>query len=202
MTETAEAVFRTVKSEVRILGVDDAPFTKFKDEKTALIGVVYRGANYLEGVLKREIFVDGDDSTEQIIKMAGETRHRGHLRLIMLSGITFGGLNIADIAEIIEATGLPVIIVTRRLPDSEAMEKAISNVQNSDEKIARLHSAGKLHTLEIGDKHLVYQKTGISNSDAEKIIKLSIVRGLVPEPLRVAHIIASGITTGDSRERA
>ncbi|GBE17629.1 hypothetical protein BMS3Abin16_00213 [archaeon BMS3Abin16] len=196
------AVFRAVKSEVRILGVDDAPFTKFKDEKTSLIGVVYRGASYLEGVLSREIFVDGDDSTEQIIRMACETRHRGHLRLIMLSGITFGGLNIADIKSINEATGLPVIIVTRRIPDIEAMKKAISHVQKPDEKIARLQSAGRLRTLEIEGKQIIYQKTGLAKSDAEKIIRLSIVRGLVPEPLRVAHIIASGITTGDSRGRA
>ncbi len=199
MTNT---VFREVKSEVRILGVDDGPFHKFRDEKTALIGVVYRGASYLEGVLKREIFVDGDDSTEQIIRMVKGTRHRGHLRIVMLSGITFGGLNIADIKSINEATGLPVIIVTRRLPDIAAVKKAISHVQKPMEKIARLQRAGRLHTLDIGDKQVVYQRIGLSSYDAEKIIRLTIVRGLVPEPLRVAHIIASGMSLGDSRGRA
>ncbi len=199
MTNT---VFREIKSEVRILGVDDGPFHKFRDEKTALIGVVYRGASYLEGVLKREIFVDGDDSTEQIIRMVKGTRHRGHLRIVMLSGITFGGLNIADIKSINEATGLPVIIVTRRLPDIAAVKKAISHVQKPMEKIARLQRAGRLHTLDIGDKQVVYQRIGLSSYDAEKIIRLTIVRGLVPEPLRVAHIIASGMSLGDSRGRA
>jgi endonuclease V-like protein UPF0215 family len=120
----------------------------------------------------------------------------------MLSGITFGGLNIADIKSINRATGLPVIIVTRRLPDIEAMKKAISHVQKPGEKISRLQSAGRLRTLDIDGKQVVYQKIGLSSSDAEKIIRLTIVRGLVPEPLRAAHIIASGITLGDSRGRA
>ncbi|HHH78030.1 MAG TPA: DUF99 family protein, partial [Thermoplasmatales archaeon] len=39
---------------------------------------------------------------------------------------------------------------------------------------------------------------GISFEDAEDAIKYSIVRGAVPEPLRVAHLIASGMKTGES----
>jgi endonuclease V-like protein UPF0215 family len=55
---------------------------------------------------------------------------------------------------------------------------------------------------EIDGKKVVAQKIGISLKDAMKIIHLSTVRGFIPEPIRVAHIIASGITTGDSKGRA
>jgi len=197
-----EVVFRNIKSEIRVLGVDDAPFNKFRDARTALIGVVYRGGTYLEGVLKREITVDGDDSTERIIEMVSSTRHRGHVRVLMLSGITFGGLNIVDIKRLFKTTGLPVIIVTRRLPDLSAMEKAIWKVDNPEGKMTRLLNAGALHEILLGKKKVVIQKAGVSLEDAAEIVRRTTVRGLMPEPIRVAHIIASGVTTGDSRGRA
>jgi uncharacterized protein len=35
-----------------------------------------------------------------------------------------------------------------------------------------------------------------------KIIRLSSTRGNIPEPLRVAHLIATGIILGESRGKA
>jgi hypothetical protein len=197
-----EVKFREIKNEIRILGIDDAPFKKDLSEKTALIGVVFRGGSYLEGVLKSEIIVDGDDVTDKIIDMIRTTRHQGHLRILMLSGITFGGLNIANIHRLYEKTGLPIIIVTRKLPDLSAMKKAIFRVPHPEDKIKRLLSAGDLHEIELNTRSVIIQKIGLSLKDAIEIIKLSTIRGLIPEPIRVAHIIASGITTGESRGRA
>jgi endonuclease V-like protein UPF0215 family len=39
------------------------------------------------------------------------------------------------------------------------------------------------------------EKAGISETDARKIVELTATRSIIPEPLRVAHLIASGITT-------
>ena len=82
------------------------------------------------------------------------------------------------------------------------MKKAIGNVKNSDDKIRRLLAAGDLHELELKEKTVIMQTRGLSLRDAQEIIQRSTIRGLIPEPLRVAHIIASGITKGDSKGRA
>jgi endonuclease V-like protein UPF0215 family len=37
------------------------------------------------------------------------------------------------------------------------------------------------------------QIAGIKKNDAEKIIKTTATRSFVPEPLRVAHLIARGV---------
>jgi hypothetical protein len=42
------------------------------------------------------------------------------------------------------------------------------------------------------------QIVGITRSDAEKLVKLTSTRSLLPEPLRVAHLIATGIVRGES----
>jgi len=43
---------------------------------------------------------------------------------------------------------------------------------------------------------------GISLAEAKEIITLATIRGVIPEPLRVAHIIASGISRGESYGKA
>ena len=55
-----------IKKEIRILGVDDCPF-KYTQEKSKLVGSVFRGNSSIEGIIIKEIEVDGFDSTEKII---------------------------------------------------------------------------------------------------------------------------------------
>jgi len=194
--------FREVKGEIRVLGIDDAPF-KFKGgEKVPLIGVVFRGGDYLEGVLKTEIQSDGEDATDMIVGMVNASRHREQLRIIMLDGVTFGGFNVADIRRIFEETGLPVITVTRKKPDMPAVKEALKHLPNWEERYGAIKNAGEIHELHIGSKSIFIQACGIGVGDAEKVVKLSLRRGLIPEPVRVAHLIASGITKGESKGRA
>ena len=43
---------------------------------------------------------------------------------------------------------------------------------------------------------------GISLQETEELIRLSTIRGVIPEPIRVAHLIASGIIRGESYGKA
>jgi endonuclease V-like protein UPF0215 family len=46
------------------------------------------------------------------------------------------------------------------------------------------------------------QRAGLSVEQARRIVSATTLHGNIPEPLRVAHLIAGGITTGTSRGRA
>ena len=50
-------------------------------------------------------------------------------------------------------------------------------------------------------KKVYYQAIGLSDQDVEQIIRLTCTHSQIPEALRVAHLIASGIR-GESRGRA
>ena len=43
---------------------------------------------------------------------------------------------------------------------------------------------------------------GATASEVREAVGLTTVRGVLPEPLRVAHLIAAGIMRGESRGRA
>ena len=69
-----------------------------------------------------------------------------------------------------------------------------------------MKKAGKIHRLKLKmnkkNKNLYFQTAGIVKEKAEKIIIISTAHAIVPEPIRIAHLIASGIVLGESRGRA
>jgi len=191
-----------IKKQIRVIGIDDAPFKKFEDEKTFIIGAVMRGSLFLDGVLMREIEVDGDDSSQKIVEMINSSKYRQQIKAIMLHGITFGGLNIADISQIHSETKLPVIGIVKDKPDNERMINAIMHVKNSREKLKRLERGGGIKEIKLGSRTLYTQLAGILKEDAKTVIKITTARGFTPEPIRAAHLIAGALAEGESRGRA
>ncbi|MEM4347117.1 MAG: DUF99 family protein [Candidatus Altiarchaeota archaeon] len=199
-----EVKFYKIKNEIRILGIDDAPFN-FREKKTMLIGTIFRGGSWLDGILKTEIEVDGINATKKIISMVKKTKHKD-LRVIMLDGLTFAGFNIVDIEEIFKKTKLPVIVIIRKMPDFKKIKIALKKMNDKENYFFRLKCIEKAsipRKIEIRKgKNIYIQYYGINFSDAKKIVRLSATRSLIPEPLRVAHLIATGISLGESRGRA
>ena len=188
-----------MKKEIRVLGIDDMPFS-FNEETVDIVGVVMRGGVYLEGVLKATITVDGDDATENIISMVEGTRHRKQLKVIMIDGAALGGFNIVDCSLVHARTKIPVITVTRNKPDMARIREALRK-HFSDWKW-RWGILKSTSMEQIMLRYPVYAASwGFTTEEMKDIIKLSIVRGAIPEPLRVAHLIATGMKTGESHGR-
>ncbi|WP_286244270.1 DUF99 family protein [Methanobacterium ferruginis] len=193
-----------MKQEIRILGVDDAPFVPHSGEQVMLIGTVFRAGNWLDGVLRTYITVDGGDATTALIDMVNSSRHLEQLGVMMLDGITFGGFNVVNIQKIFQETGLPVIVVMRKFPDLFRIKKALKNFSNWEERWNHILDAGKIYKInKIDNQEPIYiQTSGISLEDAQEIVLLSSTRSAIPEPIRAAHIIAAGVTTGESKGNA
>jgi len=52
----------------------------------------------------------------------------------------------------------------------------------------------------VGAVHV--QRAGLSLGEARDLLAATTLHGNIPEPLRLAHLIAGGIVTGKSRGRA
>ena len=57
-----------------------------------------------------------------------------------------------------------------------------------------IEDAGEVIMLKRDNSKIYMQIAGLLREDAEKIISISSKRSIIPEPLRVAHIIASGLS--------
>ncbi|MCJ7478807.1 MAG: DUF99 family protein [Candidatus Nanohaloarchaeota archaeon QJJ-7] len=192
---------RAVKDEVRLLGVDDAPF-EFEDETTELVGTVFRGGDYIEGVLVEEVEVDGFDVTEKLLKMVNESRHKDQIQAVLLDGVTFAGFNVVDLEKVAEEGEVGAIAVSRNEPDRERMDRGLDNVEKKQERKEMIDKAGEAKRHEQDEGPVFFQHSGISEEKTREVLELANVRGVLPEPVRVSHLIAAGLKSGESKGSA
>ncbi|MEM2873867.1 MAG: DUF99 family protein [Candidatus Nanoarchaeia archaeon] len=197
-----------LKKQLRIIGIDDTAHIKGQKQDVLVIGAIFRGAEYLDNLLSTFVKVDGTDATAKLVEMINNSRVRSSLRVIMLDGIALAGFNVIDIQELSRKTKLPVIVVTRNMPNFRSIKKALRHFKDGDKRWKVIERAGKPQVHKVKHKELAktakiyFQFAGLSAREVRQLLKLTIRHGAVPEPVRVAHIIGQGIALGESRGRA
>jgi len=189
--------FRVVKPEIRVLGIDDGVFTPHARGFALIVGVVFRGGYWLDGVMHTRVRVDGMDATRKIMSMIVNSPHRRQLRIIMFDGVTCAGFNVVDIEKLSHQTSLPVIAVTREKPNLSEIRKALQNLPQGERRwaiIRRLGEPIEVHTG-VENAKVYMQIAGIFEEDARKVLLATSTRSSLPEALRAAHLIASGVTS-------
>jgi uncharacterized protein len=190
-----------MKAKSRFLGIDDAPF-RFSDETVPVVGVVVQAPSYIEGVLTTIVEVDGHDATDRITEMVSRSRYREGLAMVLLDGVAVGGFNVVDVDRLQAAIHRPVVTVTREKPDFAAIERALRRrFDDWEERLAQMrrHDVVAVPSQD-GDLWVSY--VGADHRAVQQALALTTVRGNLPEPLRVAHLVAAGIARGESKGRA
>jgi endonuclease V-like protein UPF0215 family len=190
-----------MKQQIRLLGVDDSPF-KFQDRKATVVGALVRLPNYLEGVMTSKVTVDGSDASDVLIEMVSSSRYRDQIKAVVLDGIALAGFNVLDLERIHKTLGTPVLTVTRDKPDLDKMRLALSKHFSDWEDRYSLITRLELRQVRTEHKSLWASGLGLDWPAFEELVRLSIVRGAVPEPVRMAHLIASAIVKGESYGRS
>jgi len=179
------------------IGFDDATFDLKSNVKTTrLIGATCQGTR-LVNVGSREIHIDGNDATQNLIELVKLTEK--YVQYILMDTITFGGFNIVDIKKIHEKTKKPVIAITEREVDLESVKIALGKKFPAQyhEKLKKIVNAGNLYETSIntagGVSKVYFHAIGIKIEEAELLLKKLCVDSKVPEPVRIAHLIGKVI---------
>jgi hypothetical protein len=181
-----------------VIAVDDAPFAREHRGDVRVVGTAYAGLR-LEGILSARVRRDGTNSARVLAAMIGGSRFASHTKLVLLQGIALAGFNVVDLRALHEALGIPVLVVARRPPRLPAIRAALlDHVPGGAKKWALIEQAGPMEPI----AGLMMQREGISAAAAAEVVTRLSIHGVIPEPLRVAHLIAGGVTTGQSRGRA
>jgi uncharacterized protein len=180
-----------------VVGFDDAPFAREHRGDVMLIGAVCSRTR-LDGVLTGRVRRDGANATRRMLELVHDSQFHGHVRAVLLQGIAVAGFNVIDIHGLARELGVPVVVVARRPPNLPAIRRALMNCPGWRRKWRLIERAGPMEPC----AGIYIQRAGIERAGAEALIRATILHGKLPEPLRVAHLIAGGITTGVSRGRA
>lgn len=195
MKTTLEAI--RLDKQLRVIGFDDAPFSKQNDSFVNVSGVVCSNTRF-EGMVWGEVKRDGNDSTECLIDLVTKNKFHSQLHAVLIDGIAFGGFNIVDLPALSKALSLPCIAVMRKRPDLAAVDKALQNFPDYESRIALVRKAGEIYD----HAPFYFQCSGIDGQCAGQILERVTDTGKVPEALRIAHLIGSAIKTGVSSNRA
>ena len=191
----------SMKAKSRFLGIDDGPF-RFSDETVPLVGVVVQAPSYVEGILTTLAEVDGHDATDRIAEMVSRSRYREGLAMVFVDGVAVGGFNVIDMDLLHAAIGRPVVTITRGKPELAAIEKALRRrFDDWEDRLARMRRH-EVVAVRARSGTLWVSSVGADLPAVKEALTLTTVRGNLPEPLRIAHLIAAGIARGESKGRA
>lgn len=181
-----------------LIGIDDASFERAWRGDVPIVGAVTAGLR-LDGLVVDRVRRDGANSTSRIAAMIERSPFYGHVQAVLLNGIALAGFNVVDIAALHAALRRPVLVVARKAPDMAAIERALfSRVPGAERKWALILAAGPMEPVE----GVWIQRAGIDLDEAAALLRASRVQGLVPEPIRIAHLVAGAMARGVSHGRA
>lgn len=190
-----------MKKKRRILAIDDGPFT-FGDATTDFVGVISRGPSYFEAFMKDSVQVDGRNATEKIITMVEGSGYLEQIGLILLDGGALGGFNVFDIFEINEKLDIPVMTVTRRSPDHERIKNALSvHFEDWKERFAII-SKGNIDEVPVNGRKAYVKRAGLEITKSGALLRRFTLHGVIPEPLRMAHMVATILKKNKSSGKA
>ena len=161
-------------------------------ENSTLAGLVMRKDLRTDGFAVTRVAVGGMDATDGVIRLFHELDRRD-INVVMLSGAVIAWFNVIDPETVCKVTGLPVICVTYE--DSEGLASHIIHHFPGD--AARLAAYERL-----GERTPVVLRNGLTLfvrswrmpvRDAATFCRQMTYDGRVPEPVRVARLIARGI---------
>ena len=190
---------------VNVIAFDDGPFPREHRGDVLLVGVVASGTR-MDGLVSGRIRRDGADAARRMTELVQASQFGENIRAVLLQGIAVGGFNVVDVHGLSAALNVPVLVVVRRRPNLTAVRRALlgdeapgpPRVPGAARKWKLIEAAGPIEPL----GPVWVQRAGLSLDEARRVLAATTLHGNIPEPLRVAHLIAGGIVTGKSRGRA
>lgn len=180
---------RPEKKGIRALGIAES-FVDNPRRASVLCGVVMRSDLVTDGFAFAHSRLEGDDVTDQILAIFRSLK-RNDINLIILGGVVLSLYNMADVDKVSAETGLPVIAVTFK--ESKGLEKTIKRrfPFTWRAKLRAYRKLGKRESLTLRTGHKVFVRvSGTTKEFAKRVLDKFTLQGSVPEPLRVAKLVA------------
>ena len=180
-----------------VLGIDDGPFDKRQKRPVRMVAVLMEGGDLVEAVALSEFPVDGADATEFLAEWIKSLRWEPALQAVVLGGITLAGLGLVDLEELARRLAIPVLAVTRRETAKSRIGEALSAAGLAD-RLPLVRRSPPAVRVRPG---LYLAFAGTDREHAVALIEATLRKSRMPEPLRLAHLVASALERGQSRGR-
>ncbi len=173
-----------------IRGLAIAESFRETDLTSSLAGIVMRRDFIIDGFIFGKATIRGDDATNKIISMY-EKLNRQDISFVLISGLVISMYNIVDMKKLWKEMKVPIIGVTYE--ESDGLEEAIKRHfhDSYESKIEQYQKLGPRIKISLHTKHDLYLRVeGCEIKEAKKLLDAFTLQGAIPEPLRVAQLLA------------
>ncbi|MHA1475604.1 MAG: endonuclease dU, partial [Promethearchaeota archaeon] len=136
--------------------------------------------------------------TQEILKMYESNPYKNEIRLIMIDSPTLGGFNPPNPFEIYKKTEIPILLLPDKKPKSMISEVYSKVFPEREEQIKILKNLPQLESLIVSinqdpkiSREIFFHAIGITKNEIIDLLNHLSEFSAIPEPLRLAHIIAS-----------
>ncbi|WP_456475256.1 endonuclease dU [Candidatus Pyrohabitans sp.] len=177
------------KRGLRALGIAES-FVKQRN-RAVLAGVVMRGDLQVDGFGFAEVTLRGLDATQGVIDIYRQLGRRD-INLIMLNGCIISLFNLIDLDRVYETLARPVICVTYE--ESSGLEKYLREFSDAEARLEIYRRLGGRSELKLNTGYRVFVRyRGLEPHEVRHALNLFTLQGSVPEPLRVARLLARAV---------
>jgi len=177
------------------IGIDDGPFLSRRlGGSTAPLVVAQLNGPHLVKARVGRISVDGLDATAVASRLLGSLQLRDSP--ILLAGATYAGFNIINPRVLQRRFRTPTIVVVGSRPNNRAVKRAlVRHFLDWRKRWRILSSLGPLRQLRTfqNENPIFYEAFGCRHDEARRILTEWAYVSRIPEPLRVAGLVARGL---------
>ncbi len=140
------------------------------------------------------VHVDGLDATSVVGELAREIA-AGSEGLLMVDSITIAGFNVISLPGISRISGLRAVAVYTYEPDIARLEGPLrAHFSDAELRLRVLEPIKNVRRVETPRGPLYVVPWGLRHEEAGELLALYQVYTRVPEPIRVAHRVASEVS--------
>ena len=144
---------------------------------------------------KGSLFVlRANEDMVRLAEMIEKSKFKSQASFLILDGINFAGFNIVDLPLLSKRLGIAVIAVQRKKPRMQRIEKALDKFKDKKKRMELIEKAGEIYP----SGKIFFQCFGTDRKTVKTVLAKTTKYSNIPEPLRLAHMIASGTTLGES----
>jgi endonuclease V-like protein UPF0215 family len=177
------------KKGIRVLGISES-FIKNKSKKSILAGLIMRADLVIDGFSFSKATVGGMDATECVLEIY-QKLGREDINLVFLNGCVISWFNIIDLKRVYRDIARPLICITYE--KSEGLEKYFTEYFGNDaeDRIAKYKENGEREEFKLHTGKIIFARyLGLKREDVIQVINKFTLHGSIPEPLRVARLLA------------
>lgn len=181
------------KKGLRALGIAESYAGR---SYSVLAGVVMRKDLRIDGFASGRVTVGGMDATDTVLRMIRDLDRRD-INIVLVSGCVIAWFNVIDVQRIADESEIPVICVTYEESDG-LLDDLRHHFPADEDRITAYVRLGERTPVDLGGDRTIYLRSaGISNPDAARFCRDFTLEGKIPEPLRVARLLAREVFSAE-----